>query len=122
MRKLNLALNGVDVNVDTGKGGVDDEEFEYTPIYKSTTKSNGETDDSCENDLIVTNKIEAADKDENNDELAVVASKKQITVEESEDTAVKGKVADSSEVVAVAPPFVNDGSFLELMKKKLAQN
>ena len=106
LRKKNLSLSGVMVHQegDNGNDDGDDDEFEYTPLHlqKQNDPKDG-TSSSSQGDKKVTQ----------NDKSSSVA----LPVS---GTKMK-EVQDSAEKVEAPPPFENDGSFMEMMRKKMQE-
>ena len=101
-RKKNLKLSGIAVGGDHddangGAAGVDDDEFEYTPTQQHQQQQQQQQQPAQDTD---TSKLDA----------------KPAAVEDSKEGSPK-----EESVEALAVPFANDGSFLEMMKKKLAE-
>lgn len=97
-RKKNLKLSGIDVGADNydvhnngGAAGVDDDEFEYTPQQQQQQQQPALDTDTSKSD------------------------EKPAGVEDSKESPPKVESVEAS-----AAPFANDGSFLEMMRKKLA--
>jgi len=103
-RKKNMTLSGVKIadkdQKDGGDNDINDDEFQYVAIL-------GEK--QCHTDKKSDRKNDGDSTNEKDDNDAAPVSN---------DTNVQNKVNSTS---AIPIPFQNDGSFLELMKKKLEQ-
>ena len=97
-RKKNLKLSGIAVGANDGDSnnggaaGVDDDEFEYVPMQQQQEQQTGQDTDTFKSD------------------------EKPSAIEDTKEGSPK-----EESVEAPAVPFANDGSFLEMMKKKLAE-
>mmetsp|Transcript_12169 Transcript_12169/g.22800 ORF Transcript_12169/g.22800 Transcript_12169/m.22800 type:complete len:233 (-) Transcript_12169:98-796(-) len=108
LRKKNLVLSGVTLGSEGNRGDVDDhcdvdsnDEFTYEPVHSEVSED--------KNQASVENKTNQQDReDEINDSHS------------SESKQIGAAVLNDSKPLAepTPPPFKNDGSFLEMMKKK----
>lgn len=94
MRKKNLSLSGVRDSKEDNRGEDDavDDEFEYTPLNQMQEDEKKDGGDAKNNDV---------EKD-----IANLSDTNQV---------------DKGASISAAPPFKNDGSFLEMMKKKMQE-
>jgi hypothetical protein len=100
IRKKNLSLSGVKVTssneADNGADEIGEDEFEYAPLH--LRQENKQQDDD-------NTKIENVGKD----------------ADTSSNAATSDTIQTSEGKNSIAPPFVNDGSFMEMMKKKMQE-
>jgi len=117
-RKKILKANGVDLIGDQERaGGEETEEFEYTPIFKSTNDDGGGSESTEQQPQQPKSKGQTSKP-----LVAAAAAGEDDDPKPNNDAgAQETRRTTVSAVVAGPPPsFSNDGSFMELMKQQMA--